>query len=150
VTGHQLDRYPFPIAYPARLLAIADDPADRLEKAGHFVELTAVTLGVLALGWCRANSLSPGGVAQWEKKLESSGISLGTWIAMVRSASKAMADSPHDPLARAVRLSAEAALRGVEGYNPIRNVYARGGKPRLRSDQEAVLSAFDGKVSAKA
>jgi hypothetical protein len=49
VIGHRLEQYPFPIAYSARLLAIADEPADRLGKAGHFVELTAATLGVLAL-----------------------------------------------------------------------------------------------------
>jgi hypothetical protein len=148
VSGHQLDRYPFPIAYPARLLTIAGDPADRLEKAAHFVELTATTLGVLALGWCRANSLSPDGVAQWEKKLDPFGITLGTWIAVVRSTSKVMAGSPRDPLARAIRLSAETALRGLEAYNPIRNVYAHGGKPRLRSDQEVALGELDAGVSA--
>ena len=140
MTGHQLDRYPFPIAYPARLLAIAADPADRLERAHDFVELTAATLGIMALGWCRANSLSPDGVVQWEKKLEPFGITLGTWIALIRSVSKAMATSPHDPIARAVRLSAEAALRGLETYNPTRNVYAHGGKPRLRPDQDAAVS----------
>lgn len=148
MSGHQLDRYPFPIAYPATLLTIADDPADRLEKAAHFVELTATTLGVLALGWCRANSLSPDGVAQWEKKLDPFGITLGTWIAVVRSTSKVMAGSPRDPLARAIRLSAETALRGLEAYNPIRNVYAHGGKPRLRSDQEVALGELDAGVSA--
>jgi RDD family len=148
VTGHQLDRYPFPIACPARLLAIADDPADRLDKALHFVELTATTLAIMALGWCQANSLSPDGVVQWEKKLEPFGITLGTWIAVSRSASKVMAASPHDPLARAIRLSAEAALRGMETYNPTRNVYAHGGKPRLRSDQDAAVSELDSGVSA--
>jgi uncharacterized RDD family membrane protein YckC len=148
MTGHQLDRYPFPIAYPARLLAIADDPADRLERAHDFVELTAVTLGIMALGWCHANSLSPDGVLQWERKLEPFGITLGTWITLIRSVSKVMAASPQDPLARAVRLSAESALRGLETYNPTRNVYAHGGKPRLRPDQDAAVSELDSGASA--
>ena len=148
MTGHQLDRYPFPIAYPARLLAIAADPADRLERAHDFVELTAATLGIMALGWCRANSLSPDGVVQWERKLEPFGITLGTWITLIRSVSKVMATSPHDPLARAVRLSAESALPRLETYNPTRNVYAHGGKPRLRADQEAAVTELDSAASA--
>jgi hypothetical protein len=41
VIGHRLEQYPFPIAYPARLLSIADSPSDRLEKTGHLIELTA-------------------------------------------------------------------------------------------------------------
>lgn len=146
--GHRLEQYPFPIAFSARLLAIADGPADQLEKAGHFVELTAATLGVLALSWCRANSLSPDVVEKWEKKLDPRGIALGTWIDVIRSASKAMAGRPGDPLARAVRLSSEAALQGLETYQPTRNVYAHGGKPRLRPDQEAAVSEFDDGVSA--
>jgi RDD family len=148
VSGHPLDRYPFPVAYPARLLSIATDPADRLDKAQHLVELTATTLGVLALGWCRAHSLSPGGVAHWEKKLDPYGITLGTWIGAVQSAAKAMDRWPHDPVARAVRLAARAALPGLENFNPIRNVYAHGGKPRLLTDQEAAVSALDPGVSA--
>ena len=79
VIGHRLEQYPFPIAYPAHLLAIADDPADRLEKAGHFLELTATTLGVLALGWSRANSLAATTVDRWEKRLDPSGITLSVW-----------------------------------------------------------------------
>jgi hypothetical protein len=148
VIGHRLEQYPFPIAYPARLLTIADSPADRLEKAGHFVELTAITLGVLALGWCRANALAADAVGNWERKLDPFGASLGTWIDVIRSASKAMAGRPGDPLARAVRLSSEAALRGLETYQPTRNAYAHGGKPRLRSDQEAAVSELGTGASA--
>jgi hypothetical protein len=147
VIGHQLDRYPFPVAYPARMLAVASDRADRLEKANHFVELVAATLGVLALGWCRAHGVSADGVRQWERKLDPSGIALGTWIAMVRSASNAMAGSPHEPVARAIRLSAVAALPALEGYTPVRNVYAHGGKPRLRLDQEAAVADLGAAVS---
>jgi len=148
VIGHRLEQYPFPIAYPARLLAIADGPADQLEKAGHFVELTAATLGVLALSWCRANSLAPDVVEKWEQKLDPFGIAMGAWIDVIRSASKAMSRRPGDPLARAVRLSSEAALPGLATYQPTRNVYAHGGKPRLWPDQQAAVSEFDDSVSA--
>lgn len=146
--GHRLEQYPFSIAYPARLLEIADSPADRLDRAGNLVELTAVTLGVLALGWCRAQSLSLDVVDKWEKQLDPFGIALGTWINVIRSASKVMAGYPNDPLARAVRLSADAAVRGLETYQPTRNVYAHGGKPRLWPDQEAAVSELDNGVSA--
>lgn len=146
--GHRLEQYPFPIAYPARLLEIADSPADRVDRAGHVVELTAVTLGVLALAWCCAHSLSLDVVDKWEKKLEPFGIALGTWIDLIRSASKVMARRPNDPLARAVRLSSDAALGGLETYQPTRNVYAHGGKPRLRPDQEAAVSELHDGVSA--
>src|SRR6202042_2247956 len=121
---HRLERYPFPIAYPARLLAIADSPAVQLDSAGHFVELTAVTLGVLALGWCRSRSVSLDVVEGWEKKLDPFGIALGTWIDVIKSASKTMAGRPGDPFARAVRLSSDAAVRGLETYQPTRNMYA--------------------------
>jgi hypothetical protein len=146
--GHRLEQYPFPIAYPARLLAIADDAADRLEKAGHFVELTAATLGVMTLSWCRANSLAPDIVETWEKKLDPFGIAMGTWIDVIRSATGIMTGRPGDPLARAVRLSSDAALRGLETYQPTRNVYAHGGKPRLLPDQQAAVSELEGGVSA--
>jgi hypothetical protein len=70
VIGHNLETYPFPIAYPARSLLVADDAADRLDKATHLVELTATTLAVLVLAWCQASSHSTGAVEQWERKLE--------------------------------------------------------------------------------
>lgn len=139
--AQSLERYPYPIAYPARLWKIANDPADQLEKATHFVELVAATLGVLALSWCQARSVAPTGIVKWEKKLEP-GIALGVWIEAIQSASKEMAGSPNDPMARAARLSADAVLPGLRTYAPQRNVYAHGGKPRLRPDQESVVSDF--------
>ncbi|MQA87478.1 MAG: hypothetical protein GEV03_23345 [Streptosporangiales bacterium] len=148
MVAHQLERYPFPVAYPARLFEIAEYPADQLDKAAHFVELTATTLGVLALGWCRANSLTPGGVRQWENRLDPSGITLGTWNAAVRASGKAMKARPHDPLARAIRLAASAVLPGLEEYALTRNVYAHGGKPRLRPDQQTAVDSLDTGVSA--
>jgi hypothetical protein len=148
VIRRRLEQYPFPIAYPARLLAIAEDPADRLEKASQFVELTAATLGVVALGWCRANSLAADVLDKWEQRLDPFGITLGTWNDVIRSASKAMAGRPGDPLAKALRLSGDAVLGALETYQPTRNVYAHGGKPRLRSDQHAAVSELEGGVSA--
>jgi hypothetical protein len=56
ISGHRLARLPFPIAYPARLATIARDPADRVDKTSHFVELTATTLGVLVLAWYSGNA----------------------------------------------------------------------------------------------
>lgn len=146
--GHNLERYPFPIAYPARSLSVAGDTADRLEKAAHFVELTATTLAVLVLAWCRANSRSTGAVQQWHRRLEPSGITLDTWITVAQSSRTVMAGSPADPVARAVRLSAEAAGPVLKTFNPTRNVYAHGGKPRLRADQETAAGELDGGVSA--
>jgi hypothetical protein len=149
MVAHRLHGYPFPIAYPARLFAIASDPADRLDKAGHFVELTTTTLGVLALGWCQANALTPGGVQQWERRLDPGGVTLGIWTDAVRAASKAMAAHPHDPVARTIRLAASAALPGLEEYSKtIRNVFAHGGKPRWRPDQQAAVDELDKGVSA--
>jgi hypothetical protein len=40
-----------------RLWANAREPSDKLDKAGHVFELTATTLGVLALAWCRKSCL---------------------------------------------------------------------------------------------
>jgi hypothetical protein len=45
-------------------------------------------------------------------------------------------------------LAANAALPALENYNPIRNVYAHGGKPRLRADREAAMSELGPGVSA--
>jgi uncharacterized RDD family membrane protein YckC len=148
VNGNRLEQYPFPIAYSARLLSIAENSADRIEHAQNFVELTAVTLGVLALGWCQAQALCPDGVKNWERKLDPSGIALGTWISMIRSAAKAMVDRPHDPLARAIRLAATAALPALDSYTPVRNVYAHGGKPRLHPDREAAMDELRPGISA--
>jgi RDD family len=84
----------------------------------------------------------------WEKRLDPFGIALGTWTAMIRSVSKAMAGRPGDPLAKALRLSADAVVGGLEAYTPTRNVYAHGGKPRLRLDQQAAVSELEVGVSA--
>lgn len=112
------------------------------------MELTAVTLGVLALGWCQTHTICPDGVRNWENKLDPYGIALGTWLTMIRSAVKAMKDQPHDPIARAIRLAANAALPALESYNPIRNVYSHGGKPRLRADRETAMKELGPGVSA--
>jgi hypothetical protein len=148
VISHELDRYPFPIAYSARQLRIASNPADKVDYAQHCVELTAATLGVLALGWCQAKAVSPGGVQGWERKLDPGGVTLGTWIDMIQSTVKAMKDDPNDPLARAIRLAATGALPALRNYNPIRNVYAHGGKPRLRADHESAMNQLGPGVTA--
>ncbi|MBP2705530.1 RDD family protein [Microbispora sp. RL4-1S] len=145
---HRLHEYPFPIAYPARLFEIADGPADRLGKAQHFLELVATFLGVLALAWCRENSVEPGGVKQWQRKLEPSGITLGAWNAAARAAGKLMARAERDPVARIVSAAAGAAADGLDRYGERRNVYAHGGMPRLRPDQEEAVAEMGRTVSA--
>ncbi|MEO3830204.1 RDD family protein [Actinomadura sp. B10D3] len=146
--AHHLDRYPFPIAYPALLFDRADGAADSLEKAGHFVEMTAATLGILALGWCRAHTLAPGGVRQWEKKLDQGGVTLDVWNQAIRAAGREMKSREHDPVARAIRLTAEPAVKAIDTYRDIRNKYAHGGKPRLHADQKAAARELELGVSA--
>jgi hypothetical protein len=135
----RLDRYPYPLAYPAWLFRQADGVADKMEKAGQFVELTATTLGVLALAWCEARSIEPGGVLQWQKKLDQGGITLNVWNGAIRAARKAMASSPNDPIARAFGAAVDTTVQALEKYISVRNTYAHGGKPRLRPDQQAAL-----------
>jgi hypothetical protein len=134
---YRLERYPFPLAFTARLFDVAPTPADRLDKAAHFIEMTAVTLGVVILGWGHVHSVSSDGIRNWGQAVEPRGVALGRWIDVLRLSREAMASRPHDPLARAVHLGADAVLPYLERFNPQRNVYAHGGRPRLAVDVDA-------------
>jgi hypothetical protein len=85
---------------------------------------------------------------KWERKLEPAGITLGAWIAVVESAGRELAAKPSDPVARAIRLSCDAALPGLKTFNAVRNTYAHGGKPRLRADQEMAAGDLGTGLSA--
>lgn len=148
IRGHRLEQYPFPVAFPARLAMIASDPADRLEKAAHFVELTATVLSVLTLAWYQKATPGSAELRNWERKLELSGITLGAWIAVVGSARTELAKDPNNPVARVIRLSCDAAYSGLKTFNPVRNVYSHGGKPRLLGDQEKAAETLETGVSA--
>jgi hypothetical protein len=86
-------------------LTTARDPTDRLERAGHLVEMSAVTLGVLVLGWSRSRGVSFDAATRWHQALDRKGAALGGWIELVRAA-RTLADHPNDPMAHAVRASA--------------------------------------------
>jgi hypothetical protein len=143
----RLEDYPYPVAHPAWLFRQADGVADKLEKAGHFVELTAATLGILALAWCEARSIEPGGVRQWQKKLDPGGITLDVWNGAIRATSKEMMSFPNDPIAQSFRAAANPTVPALEAYRPMRNIYAHGGKPRLPSDQQATVEDLTKSVS---
>jgi hypothetical protein len=59
-----------------------------------------------------------------------------------------MAKTSGDPVARVVHLVAGAVLPGLENdYGPTRNVYAHGGMPRLRPDQEQAVNDLNKRSS---
>lgn len=143
----RLEGYPYPLAHPAWLFRQADGLADKLDKAGHFVELTATTLGVLALAWCEARSIEPGGVRQWRNRLDPGGITLAVWNGAIRATSKEMSAFPNDPIGQAFRAAANPTVSALEAYQPVRNTYAHGGKPRLHPDQQATVDDLQKTVS---
>jgi hypothetical protein len=98
--------------------------------------MTAVTLGVLCLGWCRSRGIESDAVREWESAVDSKGVALGRWTTLVEAVGKIMAEHPGDPVARNIRLAAEATLPRLDGFVPTRNVFAHGGKPRLVGDVE--------------
>ncbi len=144
----RLESYPFPLAYPAHLARTARDPADRLEKAGHFIEMTAVTLGVLVLGWCRAHQAAAEDLTQWENTLERKGAALGGWIALLGSTRAVlMAAGPGDALGRALALAVDGARERLEGFTPTRNQFAHGGRPRIPGEVEVAASELAARAS---
>jgi uncharacterized RDD family membrane protein YckC len=148
IRGHRLERYPFPVAFPARLAMIASDPGDILDKTSHFLELTATILSILTLAWYQKTDPDSSELQKWEKKLEPFGITLGTWIAVIGSARTELAREPNHPVARAIRLACDAAHSSLTTFNPMRNTYAHGGKPRLPGDQENAAANMSTGVSA--
>lgn len=147
IRGHRLERYPFPVAFPARLAMIASDPGDILDKTSHFVELTATILSILTLAWYQKSNPDSLELRKWEKKLDPFGITLGTWIAVISSARTELAKEPNNPVARAIRLSCDATHSSLTNFNPVRNTYAHGGKPRLPGDQEKAAANMSTGVS---
>jgi hypothetical protein len=148
MTGRRLERYPYLLAYPARLLDLARDPNELLERGGQFVELSAVSLGVLALGWCTSRGVGASVVAEWETAIDGKGMSLGKLNSVLRSASRVMAEQPTDPLARNIRLAIDGALPRLEGFVPTRNIHAHGGKPRTRGDVPKVAAEIAARAAA--
>lgn len=144
--GHRLDRYPFPIANAAQAYEHAEG-GERLQRLGILAETIAVTLGVLALGWCRTREIKPGGLRNWEKRLASGGVSLGTWDGALSAAAKEMARVHDDPLTTALHGAITGALPGLRQYMPVRNRYAHGGFPQERDDQEVDEERLHGGVS---
>jgi uncharacterized RDD family membrane protein YckC len=134
--AHQLERYPFPVAYPAQLVRTARDPLDRMDKAGHFFEMTATTVGMLALGWCRTHGVELKAVDDWHKTLERKGVALGGWIVLLRGTNAVLTAQPDDPLARALRLTIGNVLPRLDSFTQVRNQHAHGGKPRVRAEVE--------------
>lgn len=126
---------------------IASDPGDILDKTSHFIELTATILSILTLAWYQESNPDSPELQKWEKKLEPFGITLGTWIAVIASARTGLAKAPNHPVARAIRLSCEAAHSSLTTFNPVRNTYAHGGKPRLPGDQERAAANLSTGVS---
>lgn len=109
MTRHQLRQLPLPVAYPAGRLSAATDPADRVAKAQRLAEMVAVTLGVMALGWCQARLFDPRGMRDRHHKVAKNGNDLDAWINALRATTKIMRDRPEDPVASAVRLASRAA-----------------------------------------
>jgi hypothetical protein len=108
--AYRLERLPFPLAHAARAVETARDPEHRLSAAQHFVEMTAHTLGVLCLGWCRSRGVGSDAVRDWESAVDSKGVALGRWTTLVRAVSRVMAEHPGDPLARSIKLAVDATL----------------------------------------
>jgi hypothetical protein len=144
----RLERYPFPIAHPARALTIAVDPADRLERAGHFVEMSAVTLGVFVLGWSRSRDIPFDAAAEWHKAMQTKGVALGTWIKVLQMGTKVLAQHPNDPVARALHQATSTMTRGLEEFVTIRNTYAHGGRPRVRGEVDGAGRELTERASA--
>lgn len=144
----RLARYPFPVAHPAHLVDTARDPNDRLDRAQHSIEMTAVALGVLALGWARSRGQASEAAQRWQDAVDRKGIALGGWIALLQSVRPAMAGAASDPLGRAVGQAIAAALPVLNGFTPTRNQYAHGGKPRVRSELEAAAKDLNDRLGA--
>jgi uncharacterized RDD family membrane protein YckC len=144
----RLDRYPFPIAHPARALTTAREPTDQLERAGHLVEMSAVTLGVLVLGWSRSRAISFDAADRWHQALDRKGAALGGWIDLVRAATRALADHPNDPMAHAVRASAVDTTTPLDEFVRIRNTYSHGGRPRIRGEVDGAVRELTQRASA--
>lgn len=134
--ARRLERYPFPVAYPAQLVGTARDPLDRMDKAGHFVEMTATTLGMLVLGWCHTRGVELKVVDDWHKTLERKGVALGGWIVLLRGTNAVLTAQDDDPLARALRLATVNVLPRLDSFTQVRNQHAHGGKPRVRAEVE--------------
>lgn len=112
------------------------------------MELTATILSILTLAWYQNTTPDSADLQKWEKKLEPFGITLGAWITVVESAIKELAKEPNNPIARVIQLSCAAAYPALKTFNPVRNTYAHGGKPRLTDDQEKAAVNLASGVSA--
>jgi hypothetical protein len=145
--AHRLERYPFPVAHPARALEVARDPADRLERAGYFVEMGAVTLGVMAMGWCGTRAVSPQAAAKWQQALDRKGVALGSWIELLRGVDAALVDHPTDPVARPMHLAVENMVPILKDFVPVRNRYVHGG-PRVRGDVDGAARDLTERASS--
>jgi uncharacterized RDD family membrane protein YckC len=143
----RLERYPFPLAYPAHAITTARTAEDRLGKAQHFIELTAVTLGILTLAWCRDHDAVPEAVQKWEDAAERKGLALGGWITLLQSARPALTDDQVDPLGRSIGLAVDGAWERLNTFTPTRNQFAHGGRPQVRGEVENAATDLEHRAS---
>jgi hypothetical protein len=85
-------RFPFPIAHAARRLLAATDEGARFQEAPSIGKALIVTLGTIAMAWCRAEGMqpqeAPSGVRQWTDGFNRRTVSLGHWVAAARDTAR--------------------------------------------------------------
>lgn len=135
------DRLLYPVAHSYRAFAVAGDLRRRRDAAHVFLQTAVVTLGAIAVCWCRRRQVEVPALAHWERG--SKGLSWGHWWNVGRAVAKILqTESGDDPYARLSDLYANAGP-GLDQYLPLRNVEAHGGQQRTDADIRAALANLE-------
>jgi hypothetical protein len=150
-------RYPFPIAHATRRLLAATDENARFQEAPSVGKALIVTLGTVAMAWCRAEGMrpedEPAGVRQWRESFNRRTVSLGRWVAAAHDTARLAHRSGYRLAGFAAALGDEQGLLRDELDSLVswRNRYGsdKSGAPRgaarstrLREYEEHLLAAL--------
>jgi uncharacterized RDD family membrane protein YckC len=110
-----------------------------------------VLLGVVALGWARAENIGQDVVERWQSALSGGGLSLGHWLAVARDVSNAsrLSNLELGGMADAVRprKAGTGLLGALDDVVRVRNLQAHGGPPRGQVETAERLSILEPSIA---
>ena len=121
------EEFPSPIAQAARRFQAAPE-GSRLVEALNLGQTLIVTLGTIALAWCRHRELRPDGVQNWHERFQRHAPTLGDWLGAAKAGARLAAEIgvPLSGLEKSLSDSASPLSVDLEEVLRLRNRYVPG------------------------
>ncbi len=146
-----MELFPYPVARSARRFSQARTNEEQYAALLRTAECLVVSLGVMALAWCRTDSAGEPVLQPWVQRLRGGAITLGNWLAAARDVAAVArpGNGPIQLLGAALRPRGGGLLANLERLVQARNDWAHGGlltnaeaSDRVRELRPVLLNAL--------